>query len=135
MVFISTLYSFYLLQSIVGAVMFGHAHTQPGVLIEPAPKHQIDVSSMEQVAQFRNLIWYGDFFILFSAHSDGYHCRPIIEEANSVAPAFSKIFKELILITDYKKPLPRAAKGTVQRKDALRIYSEEIETLYADISD
>ncbi|KAF9479408.1 acetyl-CoA synthetase-like protein [Pholiota conissans] len=100
---------------IVGAVMFGHAHVQAGVLIEPAPQYQIDVSDMHQVAEYRNIIW------------------PIIEEANNVAPAFSKIFKELILIADPNKPLPRAAKGTVMRKQALQVYADEIEDLFATV--
>jgi hypothetical protein len=59
--------------------------------------------------------------------------RSIIEEANRVAPAFSKVFKELILITDANKPLPRAGKGTVMRKAALSLYHDEIEALYASI--
>jgi len=50
-----------------------------------------------------------------------------------VAPGFSKVFKELILIADPKKPLPRAGKGTVMRKAALALYHEEIEALYANI--
>ena len=55
--------------------------------------------------------------------------RPIIEEANKVAPAFSKIFKEMILITSKNKPLPRAGKGTVMRKLAVMSYEQEIEAL------
>jgi hypothetical protein len=58
-------------------------------------------------------------------------CRPTIDEANKVAPAFSKIFKEMILVTHKDKPLPRAAKGTLMRKAALREYHDEIETLSA----
>jgi hypothetical protein len=55
--------------------------------------------------------------------------RPIIENANRVAPAFSKLFKEMILITSEEKPLPRAGKGTVMRKLSLQVYNEEIEAL------
>jgi len=55
--------------------------------------------------------------------------RPIIENANKVAPAFSKLFKEMILITPEEKPLPRAGKGTVMRKLALQVYNDEIEAL------
>ena len=56
-------------------------------------------------------------------------CRPLIEMANEVAPAFAKIFKEMIIIADPDKPLPRAAKGNVSRKLALQLYDEEIEKL------
>ncbi|KAG6852049.1 nonribosomal peptide synthetase, partial [Blastosporella zonata] len=55
--------------------------------------------------------------------------RSVIEEANKVAPTFSRIFKEMILITSRDKPLPRTGKGTVMRKMALKAYNEEIEGL------
>lgn len=55
--------------------------------------------------------------------------RPSIDEANHIAPAFSKIYKEMVLFTDRRKPLPPAPKGTVIRKLALSVYAEEIETL------
>ena len=55
--------------------------------------------------------------------------RPYVEEANRLGPAFARIFKELILVTDPAKPLPRASKNTIQRKMALQLYAEEIEDL------
>lgn len=55
--------------------------------------------------------------------------RPIVEEANKVGPAFSRIFKEMILITSPDKPLPRAGKGTVMRKAALALYNDEIDQM------
>ncbi|KDR70727.1 hypothetical protein GALMADRAFT_75816 [Galerina marginata CBS 339.88] len=100
---------------IIGTLMFGRAHHQPGILVEPTASHAISVDDEGQVAAFRNLIW------------------PTVEEANSVAPAFSKIFKEMILITHKGKPLPRAPKGTVMRKSALQTYNQEIEALYATV--
>ena len=54
----------------------------------------------------------------------------MIEEANKIAPAFSRIFKEMILVTSKDKLLPRAGKGTVMRKMALQAYDDEIEELY-----
>ncbi|KAF8878948.1 putative aminoadipate reductase [Infundibulicybe gibba] len=100
---------------IMGAIVFGREHDQPGILIEPTPESQIDVASDQQLANFRNRIWN------------------VIEEANKVVPAFSRIFKELILTTSKEKPLPRAGKGTVMRKAALKLYDREIERLYATI--
>lgn len=38
--------------------MFGRAHNQPGILIEPKPNYAIDVEDSNEVAQFRNLVWY-----------------------------------------------------------------------------
>ena len=55
--------------------------------------------------------------------------RPAIEEANEPSPAFSRIFKEMILITSADKPMIRAAKGTVQRKATLKAYETEINAL------
>jgi hypothetical protein len=52
-----------------------------------------------------------------------------VEEANKIAPAFSRIFKEMILVVDPKKPLPRVGKGTVARKAALALYNSEIDQL------
>ncbi|KAF9463989.1 putative nonribosomal peptide synthetase [Collybia nuda] len=93
-------------------VMFGREHDQAGALIDMAPGHNIDSSDPEQLATLRNKLW------------------PVIEEANKDAPAFSRIFKEMILFTFTDKPLPRSAKGTVMRKAALLLYNEEIEALY-----
>ncbi|KDR79161.1 hypothetical protein GALMADRAFT_277673 [Galerina marginata CBS 339.88] len=99
----------------MGVVIFGREHDQPGVLIELKPTYATDPSIEAELIKGRNLIW------------------PIVEEANRVAPSFSRIFKELILITSPNKPLPRAGKGTVMRKAALAAYHEEIEALYATI--
>lgn len=55
--------------------------------------------------------------------------RPIVEEANQTAPAFGKIFKEMLIVTDPARPLPRAAKGTIVRKQALALYEREINAL------
>lgn len=55
--------------------------------------------------------------------------RPVIEEANHSAPTFARLFKEMIIVTDPAKPLPRAAKGTVIRKQAIGLYGKEIADL------
>ncbi|KAH9476002.1 putative NRPS-like protein biosynthetic cluster [Psilocybe cubensis] len=99
----------------MGVVIFGREHDQAGVLIELKPTYNFDPSIEVNVIQGRNLMW------------------PVIEEANRVAPAFSRIFKELIIFTSPNKPLPRAGKGTVMRKASLALYHEEIEALYASI--
>ena len=53
----------------------------------------------------------------------------MIEEANKSSPAFSRIFKEMILIASKNKPMLRAPKGTVQRKATLSNYEGEINAL------
>ena len=57
------------------------------------------------------------------------HFRPIVEEANKVAPAFSRIYKEMILIASKDKPFPRAGKGTVMKKAAVVQYQKEIDEM------
>ncbi|OAX30525.1 acetyl-CoA synthetase-like protein, partial [Rhizopogon vinicolor AM-OR11-026] len=64
-----------------GTVMFGRQRNQVGILIEPRAGYEIDVDDETQVAEFRNQVW------------------PEVEEANKEAPAFSRIFKEMILVT------------------------------------
>ncbi|KAJ7699512.1 hypothetical protein B0H17DRAFT_848923, partial [Mycena rosella] len=96
--------SAYPLIGITGAVMFERERPQAGILIETTPELQIDVHNATQLAELRNKIW------------------PIIEEANENAPAFSRIFKEMILIASSDKPLPRAGKGTVQSQAAIILY-------------
>ncbi|KAG6906942.1 putative NRPS-like protein biosynthetic cluster [Tephrocybe rancida] len=100
---------------VMGTVIFGRDHDQPGILIEPKAEHTIDIADQTQVAELRNKLW------------------SVIEEANKVAPTFSRIFKEMILITSRDKPLPRTGKGTVMRKMALKAYDDEIEGLYATV--
>ncbi|KAJ7776525.1 putative aminoadipate reductase [Mycena maculata] len=102
---------------ITGAVMFGRARPQTGILIETTPSLQIDVQDVDQLAALRNKIW------------------PIIADANEIAPAFSRIFKEMILFSSRDKPLPRAAKGTVMRKAAIALYAEEIEATYNTVDE
>ncbi|KAG6896169.1 putative NRPS-like protein biosynthetic cluster, partial [Termitomyces sp. T32_za158] len=102
---------------VMGTVIFGRAHDQPGILIEPKEQYDIDIADQTQVAKLRNTLW------------------SVIEEANKVAPAFSRIFKEMILVTSKGKPLPRTGKGTVMRKLALKAYDNEIEKLYHTVEE
>ena len=59
------------------------------------------------------------------------HSRPVVDEANRKAPAFARIFKEMILVTDPDRPFPRAAKGTVLKKQLMTMYEDTIDQLCA----
>ncbi|KAF8215590.1 acetyl-CoA synthetase-like protein [Mycena galopus ATCC 62051] len=100
---------------IMGAVMFGRERNQVGVLIEPNHHYAMDPTDEQQLVKFRNLIW------------------PVIEEANENAPAFARIYKEMILVTQPGKPMVRAPKGTVIKKPTIVSYKQEIEDLYDTI--
>ncbi|KAJ6591051.1 hypothetical protein DFH09DRAFT_891898, partial [Mycena vulgaris] len=102
---------------VAGAVMFGTERVQAGILIETISSLQIDVQNASQLAELRNKIW------------------PVIEDANEIAPAFSRIFKETILFASPDKHLPLTGKGTVMRKAALILYAAEIESIYATVEE
>ncbi|EKM50930.1 uncharacterized protein PHACADRAFT_199768 [Phanerochaete carnosa HHB-10118-sp] len=69
---------------------------------------------------------------LFEPHPTrkGLWHMPWVEKANAEAPAFARIFQEMIIIANPKRPPPRAAKGTIIRKQAISLYDEEIRRLY-----
>ncbi|KAG6328202.1 hypothetical protein ID866_10887, partial [Astraeus odoratus] len=94
-----------------GVCIFGGGRAQVGVLVEPRPGFAVDISDDKQVAAFRNQIWY-----LYA-----------VEEANKDALNFSRIFKELILVTAPGKPMIRTGKGSVMKKATLRLYEQEID--------
>ncbi|KAF7340994.1 Acetyl-CoA synthetase-like protein [Mycena sanguinolenta] len=96
-------------------IIFGRERSQIGVLIEPAEDHTIDPGDEHQLAKYRNLIW------------------STIEKANKIAPAYARIYKEMILVTQPGKPLLRASKGTLLKKQSLGLYEQEIEELYGTI--
>ena len=58
------------------------------------------------------------------------NCRHVIEEANHLAPTFARLFKEMIIVADPQRPIPRAAKGTINRRQAYILYEQEIDKLY-----
>ncbi|KAJ6558269.1 acetyl-CoA synthetase-like protein [Mycena capillaripes] len=97
---------------IMGAIMFGRERNQVGVLIEPNPHYELDPKDEQAVPKYRDLIW------------------PVVEEANENSPAFARIYKEMILITQPEKPMVRAPKGTVIKKATIASYKQEIEELY-----
>ncbi|KAI6138696.1 putative non-ribosomal peptide synthetase [Pisolithus thermaeus] len=102
-------------RQVLGVCMFGRGRSQVGVLVEPRPQYAVDVEDEKQVAEFRNLIW------------------PVVEEANKDAPNFSRIFKEMILVTSRDKPMTRAGKGTVTKKATISLYESEIDALYQSV--
>ena len=55
---------------------------------------------------------------------------PLTQEANTRCPAYGLVTQELILFTEPEKPLPRASKGTVQRRLAFETYGAELKYLY-----
>jgi hypothetical protein len=69
------------------------------------------------------------FFLCLSHRLE--YFRSIIEEANLTAPIYGQISKEMILVTDPARPLPQMSTGSVMRMQAIRLYANEIDELYA----
>lgn len=56
-----------------------------------------------------------------------------MEKANAAAPAFARLFKEMMIVTSSDKPLPRSAKGTVIVKQAIALYADVINKLLSTV--
>ena len=107
--------------------MFGREREQAGVLVEPSPGNAIDPNDTAALAEFRTKLWCVN--LSSSKRLNERSNRPTVEEANAEAPAFARIFKEMIIVTDPKRPFPRSAKNTVIRKQATNLYAKEIDEL------
>jgi len=56
---------------------------------------------------------------------------PMVQDANKIAPGFSKIPKSLILFSEIEKPFLRAGKGTIQRQLTVKAYAKELDHMYS----
>uniref|UniRef100_A0A093XUV8 L-aminoadipate-semialdehyde dehydrogenase n=2 Tax=Talaromyces marneffei TaxID=37727 RepID=A0A093XUV8_TALMA len=93
------------------AVVVGAQRFEACLLIE---LHHNDPLSPEEREQVIDRIWEN------------------VQAANKDCPAHARVPKENIILTDPSKPLPRAAKETVQRAATLVLYEEEIEKFNAE---
>ncbi|KAH7912516.1 hypothetical protein BJ138DRAFT_785575 [Hygrophoropsis aurantiaca] len=100
---------------VAAAIMFGRGRFQNGVLIQP--KEPFEPGDTAKLTAFRNAIW------------------PTVEKVNNHAPTYSRIFKEMIIVTSPSKPFEYTPKGTPQRHACLVAYEEEIEALYAAVQE
>ncbi|KIJ53201.1 hypothetical protein M422DRAFT_25667 [Sphaerobolus stellatus SS14] len=96
------------------AIMFGRGRLTNGVLIHPAANTQVNKIGE---AAYRNLIW------------------PSVEKANEFAPAHSRIFKEMIVLSKPSKPLLFTGKGTLRKGAIINEYSDEINELYRTVEE
>lgn len=104
---------------ITGVLMAGSHRFRLCLLIELAPKDQLGQEESDVVRHERTLekLW------------------PTIEAANSTAPRFGRVPRELILFATPEKPFLRAGKGTVQRRLSIQAYEKEINDLYANVEE
>ncbi|KAK4494265.1 hypothetical protein PRZ48_014563 [Zasmidium cellare] len=95
--------------SVKTALVCGDGRAHSALLVEPQSVPGDSISSTDVIDR----IW------------------PHIKQVNSTSLQHGRILKEMILVTDPDRPLPRAGKGTVQRKAALSLYESDLEALYS----
>ncbi|KAF9553324.1 acetyl-CoA synthetase-like protein [Agrocybe pediades] len=96
------------------SVIFGRGQFHAGVIIDPKPEFSAEVEDKSQCQDFVERIW------------------PTIQRMNKFAPQHSRIFKEMVMISKPCKPFQYTAKNTPRRHFIIRIYDEEIKSLYAE---
>ncbi|KAJ7289095.1 hypothetical protein C8J57DRAFT_1627484 [Mycena rebaudengoi] len=87
------------------AMLFGRSKPHAGVLVMPTE----DVKDLES---FRDTLW------------------PTLQQANKSTPGHSRLFKDMIILSDPSKPFQMTAKGTLRRSAILEDYAQEIEEAY-----
>ncbi|KAJ7575926.1 hypothetical protein C8J56DRAFT_1032190 [Mycena floridula] len=97
---------------ISSAIMFGRGRFHAGVIVAPSPEHAFNPTDIIHLETYRNLIWN------------------TVEQANMASPAYSRIFKEMILVAKPEKPFEYTAKGTPKRAAVLVAYTAEIDAAY-----
>ncbi|KAI8971002.1 hypothetical protein BD414DRAFT_540590 [Trametes punicea] len=91
------------------AIILGRHRIEPRVLVGPASGFSISPGDSQQLEE------------------------PTIEKAKAGFPAYANIKRNMILVTNSKKPLEYTAKGTPRRGVCLKLYEEEI--VYACVED
>ncbi|KAI1175675.1 nonribosomal peptide synthetase [Nemania sp. FL0916] len=96
-----------------GAIVLGSGKFQPALLLEPFtyPKNH------EEEIAFIDDIW------------------PLVEKANSDSVAHGYIIRDLVTITDEKRPFLRTGKGTIQRAATSQLYKDDMDRLYEGLED
>ena len=137
-------------------VMFGRGRLQAGILVEPKPEYSFDPSNEAKLAEFRNKVW--------CVCEKELRCRipwlidvrrPTVVKMNAFAPQHSRLFKEVIMASDWavcpinywlilvqmilvakiSKPFSYTAKHTVRRGIVVKDYEDEINALYASVDE
>jgi MFS family permease len=92
--------------AVKGVLIYGQGKFQTSLLVEPK---SYDTAHTDLQAQL----------------------KPLIEQANRACPTYGRLSPDLVVFTSMEKPLPRAAKGTIQRAKSYALYKTELEALYS----
>ena len=98
--------------SVKGALIVGQARFAPAAIIELRDSAAEEIQTPEQCAKFIEDIW------------------PFAEAANEKAPGHAQLTRDRMILSKAGKPFQRAAKGSVQRKATVKLYTEEIDEIY-----
>ncbi|RYP91175.1 hypothetical protein DL770_002704 [Monosporascus sp. CRB-9-2] len=91
-----------------GALVVGSNRFQPALILEPV-RHPADDGEARELL---DSVW------------------PVVVQANKETVTHGQISRELVVLSNPDKAFPRAGKGTIQRAAAVRLYKDEINTLY-----
>jgi thioester reductase-like protein len=94
--------------AVTGVLVCGQGHFQSSLLVEP----KIHPSGQTDRERLLDEIW------------------PSIRKANEGCSAFARVFREFVLFTEPKRPLPRNSKGGLQRRAAAQLYKQQLNDLY-----
>ncbi|KAB5587745.1 Acetyl-CoA synthetase [Ceratobasidium theobromae] len=95
------------------AIMFGQERNQTGVLIELHEAAAKSHFTKDERTTLIEQIW------------------PYIEQANQASPIHSQLDKPTILFVDLAHPLPWTPKGTIPHLVAIKLYTQDIDRMYA----
>ncbi|KAF9254619.1 acetyl-CoA synthetase-like protein [Marasmius fiardii PR-910] len=98
-------------------IVFGNGRNRCGVLIQLADPFIFDPNDPTLMSAFRRYI------------------LPRVEAANKIAPSYSRIYPEMILVTSPPKPFMYTEKGSLKRKEVLKAYILEIDELYNQLEE
>ncbi|EEB88538.1 hypothetical protein MPER_13570, partial [Moniliophthora perniciosa FA553] len=90
-------------------LVFGQGRNHIGILVEPVDSHAFDPENETELDKFRLEIW------------------PSVQEANEMSPIYSRIFREMIIVTKPNKRFIYTLKQTPKRNDILAAYAPEID--------
>lgn len=98
-------------EHVKNALVFGEGHFELGVIVELAVS-----LSVEELATFKSRIW------------------PMITEANTKMDQHARILsQEGIIVLPFGTTFPRSDKGSIMRKDAYRLFDDDITKAYKDL--
>ena len=96
-----------------GAIVVGSNRFQPALIIEPVEHPK----SEKEAKEFLDSLW------------------PVVVKANKETVAHGQIGREFIALSNPDKPFLRAGKGTIQRGGTIRMYKDEIDSIYEHVSE